>query len=143
MSNFAKWLFADKANDKDAGGCYVPATVTGAAVATFANALASYCDVAVAKTEVHTITINSYTPPASGTSIERTGLITIQEIASPETKYNIALPAISEDSIDPNGDATHKVLASVCAAVLSAWATMTGLTATDYQVSSSKVYYRK
>ena len=132
----------DKAQDKGYAGVTLPSSVTTLDIAqavTFANAVLALSD--AGKVSVKVInedkTQGTVTTGDNAHTVEFRGEVIIRQISDPSRKWPVAIPAIKNANIDPNGSAVHKVSAAAEAACLAAFATLSSIAASDLEITGS------
>lgn len=117
-----------KNGGKSYHGATVAAALTPAQVTTFVtSAILPFTDGAHIQSAVKSSVDITGGTPGGDTGVERRGQVILKNTADGR-RYVLTIPAVSADAIQPNGMHKASLTAECCAAVLSAFNTLSGLT---------------
>lgn len=139
MATSLTWNLIDYAGGKQYRGITVPNTVTTDAARAFANVVKGFSDASLQSVSVKQSDYVLPLPPASArgtTNIERSGLVVIGHVPTGQ-RFGVTIDAIRQEYIDANGTAQAMLTEACTSAILSAFASMSGLNSADLRVVSS------
>lgn len=142
MATSVTFAIEDAANDLGWTGFTVDGVVTLANVRTFAQNLSTLSDGALAAVSIKTSQrVDTSAATKGEMECERRGVVKLQhDDGTIKRNYQITIPAISQDYVQPNNPGAPTLTAGACSAVRGYFATLSGIPAAELFVTSSSVY---